>query len=110
MQRSWLYRIRPSVAHEPYVPMDDPYPHYLSDFTKDEGLEITPNQLRWKPISYPEAGTKTTFLDGIRTMAGAGDPGTKNGLTMHMFSFNASMENEAFYNSDGDMLFVPQEG
>ena len=43
-------------------------------------------------------------------MCGAGEPTLKHGMSIHLFAFNASMEDEAFYNSDGDMLFVPQEG
>lgn len=49
MQRSWLYRIRPSVTHEPYQAIEEAFPFYVSEFGGDEGLTITPNQLRWKP-------------------------------------------------------------
>jgi homogentisate 1,2-dioxygenase len=34
----------------------------------------------------------------------------KAGLAVHVYACNASMEREVFYNSDGDFLFVPQEG
>lgn len=34
----------------------------------------------------------------------------QNGLGIHLYICNASMEKEAFYNSDGDLLIVPQEG
>src|SRR5690349_23647935 len=39
-RRSWLYRIRPSVKHEPF--------HKLRD--GDRLAEGTPNQLRWDPF------------------------------------------------------------
>jgi len=34
----------------------------------------------------------------------------KSGISIHLFSCNTSMKDEAFYNSDGEMLFVIQEG
>ena len=43
-------------------------------------------------------------------MCGAGEPSLKNGLGIHLFSFNKNMGNQAFYSSDGDMLIVPQMG
>ena len=43
-------------------------------------------------------------------MCGAGEPSLKNGLGIHLFAFNKSMERTAFYSSDGDMLIVPQMG
>lgn len=88
--------------------MEGAFPGYISDFMKDEGLVINPNQLRWNPQEYPTGPTK--FLDGIRTLCGAGEPSLKSGISIHLFAFNTSMKDEAFYNSDGDMLFVPQEG
>ena len=41
-QRSWLYRIRPSVTHEPFHPLDFPAETTTADFR--QGL-ATPNQL-----------------------------------------------------------------
>lgn len=58
----------------------------------------------------PGEDQKVKFLDGIRTISGAGGPALKDGLAIHVFAFNASMEDECFYNSDGDLLIVPQEG
>ena len=31
-------------------------------------------------------------------------------MSIHLFACNASMEKEAFYSSDGDLLVVPQQG
>jgi homogentisate 1,2-dioxygenase len=90
--------------------METGYNNYASDFSKKGDKVITPNQLRWLPQKFPEDGEEVKFLEGIQTICGAGEPAMKDGLTMHMFSFNASMVDEAFYNSDGDMLFVAQEG
>lgn len=41
-QRSWLYRIRPSVTHEPFHPLDFPAETLTADFR--QGV-VTPNQL-----------------------------------------------------------------
>ena len=41
-QRSWLYRIRPSVTHEPFHPLNFPTTTLTADFR--HGV-VTPNQL-----------------------------------------------------------------
>lgn len=105
-QRSWLYRIRPSVLHEPFKVCESQT--FLKEF---ENLVITPNQLRWDPLEIPVAESKEVdFIDGIQLVAGAGDPSLKEGMAILNYAFNASMKNRAFYNSDGDMLIVPQTG
>ena len=40
-------------------------------------------------------------------MCGAGDPAMKDGIGMHVYSFNQNMDKQAFYSSDGDLLIVP---
>ena len=50
------------------------------------------------------------FVDGLKTIAGAGDVRSRNGLQIHIYTFSKSMNNKAFYNSDGDFLIVPQLG
>jgi homogentisate 1,2-dioxygenase len=52
----------------------------------------------------------TTFIGGIRSMCGAGDPAMKDGLGIHTYSCDTSMGKVAFYSADGDMLIVPQTG
>lgn len=37
-------------------------------------------------------------------MCGAGDPLTRHGVAIHIYACNQSMDNKAFYNSDGDFL------
>lgn len=34
----------------------------------------------------------------------------KQGISIYVYSANASMEKTAFYNSDGDFLIVPYKG
>lgn len=104
--RTWLYRILPSAVHQPFEA------YYGAKFFTSDWNEAHPNpsQFRWNPFDLPNEGAKIDFVDGLSTICGAGDPKTRNGLAIHVYTFNSSMENRAFYNSDGDLLIVPQEG
>jgi homogentisate 1,2-dioxygenase len=103
-ERSWLYRIRPSVQHS-------------GRFTKVDGghwrtapcheHEMPIGQLRWNPVPIPQE--KLTFVDGIRTMTTAGDAGTQTGMAAHIFLATQSMRDACFYNADAEMLIVLQE-
>lgn len=110
-QRTWLYRIKPSVTHEPFQPCAEsarsPGGGLVSDFT-DGATAATPNQLRWQPPVVPTA--QTDFLQGLSTMCGAGSPSMKSGFAIHMYVANAPMRERAFANADGDFLIVPQQG
>ncbi|KAI9104850.1 Homogentisate 1,2-dioxygenase [Phlyctochytrium arcticum] len=109
-QRSWLYRIRPSVCHKPFDAT--PSPHLVRSFavgTPDSQCISTPNQLRWSPFELPEK-EGVDFVQGFRTICGSGEPSTRNGLAIHVYMCNADMKDSAFYNSDGDFLIVPQQG
>lgn len=105
---SWLYRIRPSVGHSRFVPYAS---HFIGSFHAfSPGIEVNPMQMRWNPFDIPSP--PTDFIDGLRTIAGAGDSQMKNGLAIHVYGCNTSMQQnrKAFYTSDGDFLIVPQEG
>ncbi|MCO5100265.1 MAG: homogentisate 1,2-dioxygenase [Burkholderiaceae bacterium] len=102
-RRSWLYRIRPSAVHRPFQRIDNG--QLESDFSK---AVTPPHQLRWDPLPLPSA--PTDFVQGLVTMAGNGDPHTQSGCGIHMYAANRSMMNRAFYNADGEMLIVPQQG
>ncbi|KAH1186276.1 homogentisate 1,2-dioxygenase isoform X1 [Mauremys mutica] len=105
-KRSWLYRILPSVCHKPFKPMAQG--HLTHNW--DEA-EAEPNQLRWKPFEIPRASEKKLdFVSGLHTLCGAGEPKSRNGIAIHIFTCNTSMINRCFYNSDGDFLIVPQQG
>lgn len=69
-----------------------------------------PNQLRWKAFAIPEQENQVDFVDGIRTICGAGEPSLRHGCVVHIYTCNASMANKVFYSSDGDFLIVPQQG
>ncbi|KAN0066429.1 hypothetical protein ACQY0O_000523 [Thecaphora frezii] len=109
-QRTWLYRIKPSVNHQPFSPY--PQPRVLASFHHSSpGIEVTPQQLRWDPLSTHavRAPEGADFVDGLATLAGAGDSQVKDGLAIHVYCANKSMHKKSLYNSDGDFLIVPQQ-
>ncbi|KAI7860643.1 hypothetical protein BDC45DRAFT_492467 [Circinella umbellata] len=99
-QRTWLYRIRPSVVHSPFQPTENPLLSLKG--------ESTPTQLRWNPFDIPKENED--FVQGLKTVSFSGDPSTGNGLAIHIYTANQNMDHKAFYNSDGDFLIVPQQG
>lgn len=111
--RSWLYKINPTVGHNKHTQIDqNEFKNWISDFesSNEESLTVTPDQIRWKVFPFPKE-KKVDFLHGIFSYCGAGSPFLKNGLAVHMYSCNTSMdENSAFYSADGDFLIVPQHG
>jgi homogentisate 1,2-dioxygenase len=76
--------------------------NFKSNFSS-EGIS-DPQQFRWKPM---QVETGETFIDGIKSMCGAGDPAMKDGLGIHTYGCDTSMDKQAFYSADGDMLIVP---
>jgi homogentisate 1,2-dioxygenase len=104
-ERSWLYRIRPTVKH-------------LGRFAKvDAGLwrtapclEVEPpiSPLRWDPIPLP--AENLSFLEGVRTITSCGDAAAQSGMAAHVCLITRSMQDEVFWNADGEMLFVLQQG
>jgi homogentisate 1,2-dioxygenase len=64
--------------------------------------------LRWNPLPMPAA--PTDFIDGLVTMAGQGDPHAQTGAAVHLYAANRSMTDRVFYNADGELLIVPQQG
>jgi homogentisate 1,2-dioxygenase len=104
-QRSWLYRIRPTVAHwGAFRPLDAG----LWRTAPCIEARIPPAPMRWDPLPLPDAGT--TFLDGVHTITTAGDAGARAGMAAHIYLVTATMQDAAFYNADAEMLFVPQQG
>ncbi|GIL72055.1 hypothetical protein Vretimale_540 [Volvox reticuliferus] len=104
-RRSWLYRIRPSVTHEPFHPVNFPNESLTADFAAGT---VTPNQLRWRPFPIPPE--PVDWVRGLFTLCGAGRASTKEGFAIHVYSANQSMDNSALANADGDFLIVPQQG
>lgn len=78
---SWLYRIKPSVTHEPFHPRIPGHKHLVSEFNQLTS-SVTPTQLRWKPAEVPDA--PTDFIDGLYTICGAGSSFLRHGYAIHM--------------------------
>ena len=105
-ERSWCYRIRPSVKHTSrFEKIELPYwqsaPLVIPDV-------ISLGQYRWDPIAH--TGQATTWLSGMRTMTTAGDVHTQVGMASHVYLVTESMVDEYFYSADSELLIVPQEG
>jgi homogentisate 1,2-dioxygenase len=103
-RRTWMYRIRPSVVHEPYQPF--PRQTLLRSGPFDEA-PTPPNQMRWNPPPFPAEATD--FVESLVTIGGNGDPAAQDGVGIHIYAANTSM-NRVFYNADGEMLILPQQG
>jgi len=103
-RRSWTYRIRPSVTHKPYAEFASRLIR-SGPFTE---VPTPPNQLRWDPVPIPSA--QTDFVEGIITLGGNGDPAMQSGVGIHIYAINKSMKDRFFYNADGELLIVPQQG
>jgi homogentisate 1,2-dioxygenase len=104
-RRSWLYRLRPSAAHPPFTPYDGA-PLLRSAPFPDEAL--SPNRLRWNPLPLPDE--PVDFVDGLVTIGGNGDVGSGHGCAIHLYAVSQSMTDRAFFNADGEMLILPQQG
>ncbi len=65
-------------------------------------------QLRWDPAPIPKEDM--TFLQGVQTMTTAGDANTQAGMAAHVYLITKSMVDQHFYNADGEMMFVAQQG
>ncbi len=104
-ERSWLYRIRPTVAHWGEMrPMDAG----LWKTAPARDPLLAPAPMRWSPLPLPDG--PASFLQGVRTITTAGDAGSMAGMGAHVYLVTTSMVDEYFYDADGELLFVPQEG
>jgi len=105
-ERSWLYRIRPSVRHTGrfrhiHLPLWKTAPNI-------EEHKLALGQLRWNPVPIPDE--RADFITGMRTITSAGDALGQSGMAAHVYVANADMVDDHFFNADGEMLVVPQEG
>jgi homogentisate 1,2-dioxygenase len=101
---SWLYKLRPSAMHAPFRRIDAG----LVRSGPFEEVETPPNRLRWDPFPLP--GKPADFLEGLATLAGSGDPASQAGIAVHLYCANRSMAERYFYDADGELMFVPQQG
>ena len=105
-RRTWLYRIRPAAQHLPFTLL----PHDAFQGAPFGATPTSPDQLRWSPPEYPADDCPTDFIDGLLTMAGNGSSDAQRGVAIHMYVANRSMQARFFYDADGELLIVPQEG
>lgn len=100
----WLYRITPSVVRKPFKRLKHknivPAPY--------DAEPCSPNPMRWSPLPAPHK--KVDFIDGFHTWVANGHYEAQEGAAVYLYAINQSMINRYFYNSDGELLFVPQSG
>lgn len=101
---SWLYRIRPSVLQGEFVLANQ---KNFINVSYDAAL-TPPNPMRWDPM--PHTAEKQDFIEGLFAFAGNGSAETQMGAAIYLYSANRSMEKTFFYNADGEMLIVPEQG
>lgn len=106
-RRTWMYRIRPSVAQGDYQAL--PSEQYAMLGTAPLTAPPTPpNMMRWDALAMPE--TPCDFIDGLVTMAANGNASAQTGIAVHIYRANKSMQERFFCNADGELLIVPEQG
>ena len=106
-QRSWLYRIKPSVCHAELKKIASP-----KGYVNAENCTVEAKQLRWDPLNQllKVGSSQQDFIGGLHTFACSGHPVDRHGLMVYYYNANVGMANKAFSNSDGDFLIVPHQG
>lgn len=99
-RRSWLYRLRPSAGHPPFALVFDPSDNFRA--------EASPNRLRWSPCTLPDR--LVDFHDSVMPMLWNGDPHALTGVMVATYAATCDMGDRAFFNSDGEMLIIPEHG
>src|SRR3954465_12258637 len=103
-RRSWLYRMRPTADHRPFVRYEGA-PLFAPGTVREP---LSPNRLRWDPPSDLRDGA--AFIDGMATMLANRDPADLEGVAVHVYRAERSMERRLFVDADGELLIVPQLG
>ena len=103
-ERSWLYRLRPSVRHVGKFQPDSPGNIRTAPCREPHSLPLGP--LRWNPPPLPEA--PTDFVAGMATISAAGDADAHAGMAAHIYACNKPMNGDHLLNRDGEYLVVPQ--
>jgi homogentisate 1,2-dioxygenase len=103
-RRSWLYRIRPSAMQCAFRRRDD---GLIRTAPCDEA-EASPNRLRWDPLPFP--AMPADFIDSLVTIGSNGDAAMRHGIAIHLYRASRPMTDRVFYDADGELLLVPQQG
>ena len=102
-RRSWLYRMRPTADHRPFVAYKGA--PLLAAPASSEPL--APNRLRWDPPELPEG---RDFVDGLAAMLNARTPEELEGCAVLVYRATKSMDRRVFVNADGEFVIIPQAG
>ena len=104
-KRSWLYRIKPTIAHWGKFKKAD-IGKWQTAACQSYELPISP--LRWDPLPIPKK--KVSFIEAIHTISTCGDARLNTGMSANIYFATRSMEDEYFYNADGELLIIPEIG
>lgn len=101
--RSWLYRIRPSVVQGSFQPQA-----HLHLDSNAEFPPLSPNQLRWDPLPFPQK--PTDFIEGLHLFLKNGCPLSQQGGSIFLYAANKNRPSTYFYSADGEWMIIPQAG
>jgi homogentisate 1,2-dioxygenase len=102
-RRSWLYRMRPTADHRPFVAYEGA-PLFAAPPSSEP---LAPNRLRWDPPQLPDG---TDFVDGLATMLHARQAEDLEGCAVHVYRSTKSMDRRVFVDADGELVIIPLAG
>ena len=107
-QQTWLYRIIPSAAHQPFEPEPLKEGEAAANYNAYHDLTYVPTQVRWSPFDIDE---EVDWVHSMRLLCAAGDVSTKSGMGYFVFTAGRSMDSKtAFSSTDGELLIILQTG
>jgi homogentisate 1,2-dioxygenase len=108
---SWMYRLRPSVVHQPkkFEVLENQY--WTTKNTLDT---LEPIQYRFSPLIDGKGNTKefsnNSFGSSIFTVAVNGTGASQDGAAASVFAFTGGDKNEFLKNIEAETLLIPFEG
>lgn len=98
--QTFMYRVASSLDHEPFEPLDSEAP--------ESPKFLSPNSHIWPHLPVDEGAD---WVSAQRLLARNGDPSTKTGVGLWIWSVSQDMKPRmAFASIDGDLLIIPQAG
>ena len=99
--QTFMYRVVSSLDHQPFEPLEDETPSKAPTF-------LSPNSHMWPHFPVDKTAD---WVSSQRLLARNGDPATKTGLGIWVWSVCQDMKpRTAFSSIDGDLLIIPQAG
>ena len=105
-ERSWLYRLRPSVKHSGNYKKINIQNWKTAPHLGEHNLPV--GQYRWDPFDLESKDID--FIHSVKTITISGDVNMHLGMSSSVYIFNKSMTNTVFTNADAEMLFIPYLG